>query len=375
MGADDTKKGHDRVYRLLLVDDERMALVSSLHSFPWADHGFDRPLPVSNPHEALALLRSEYFDAVFIDIRMPELSGLDILRICRAEGIDVECVVLSGYSDFAYAKAALQMEALDYCLKPVLPEDAVPVLERLSARLFAKRCAGDPARVQRLDTMDDLHRLLSSRRARVAGKAVFLAALRCADLARRLPTLRRGPDEVFLLADAGTLLLVSGDAGQTAEGLAERFCQDEACRLCYGVMDTADLRPGKQLARLIAELENTTAKAPLLAVRPREANDAFARLLDYVDLHFAENLSLQALAEQYHLNYTYCSELFREITSKTFTKYLTARRMARARELIDRPGVNLTDVADAVGYNNYHHFAATFKSYYGQTPKAYRQQT
>lgn len=363
------------MYRFLLVDDEKMALVSSLHSFPWDAHGFSPPITTNNPHEALALLRSESFDAVFVDIRMPEISGIDIIRLCRAEGIDVEFIVLSGYSDFEYARSALQLNALDYCLKPVLPEDASRVLSRLSHHLFEKRCAQDAVRAQRLSSIAPVNDLLRARRMPPAGKAILQAALRCPNLEDGLKRLPFHENELFWLVAADTLLYLSTDAIATPEQLAQRFLLDDACRLCYCITVAEDAEPGKQFSRLLAELSHTSAELPLVNIRPRESNSAFFQLLDYVDAHYTENLSLRALSEQYHLNYTYCSELFREMTHQTFTKYITGLRMSRARELIRRPEYSLTDIAAAVGYKNYHHFVTTFKNHFGQTPTAYRQNT
>lgn len=361
------------MYRLLLVDDEKMALIASLHSFPWESYGFAPPLPCGSPHEALALLRTEYFDAVFIDIRMPELSGIDIIRICRQEGIDVQFIVISGYSDFEYARAALQLFALDYCLKPVLPEDAVRVLERLSIRLFEVRLQKDKTLLESLESLDQLNRMLAERRILPVDTFVLLAALRCEDMPSYLTTLKAQPGEVYFLPRPDVLLMLSGDSTHSQADLVQRFITRKDARLCYCVSDTDHLQPSRQFASLVSELDRTTPETPVIHVRARDANSAFYQLLDYVDMHYAENLTLQQLAEKYHLNYTYLSELFKEMTGQTFTKHLTSRRMQKAEEMIQSTEVSLAGIAAMAGYRNYHHFAATFKAYFGKTPTTYRQ--
>ena len=67
------------MYRILIVDDEPMALYSTAHTFPWADWGFDPPVLMTEAPAALDNLRTERFDAAIVDIRMPQMTG--ILRL------------------------------------------------------------------------------------------------------------------------------------------------------------------------------------------------------------------------------------------------------------------------------------------------------
>lgn len=89
-------------------------------------------------------------------------------------------------------------------------------------------------------------------------------------------------------------------------------------------------------------------------------------MLNYVDEHLSDELSLQRLSAQFHLNYTYCSELFRAITGATFTKYLSSHRMERARTLIITTPMSISEIARQTGYSNYNHFSATFKHISGR---------
>ena len=117
------------IFRVLLVDDEKMALVSTRHSFDWEKYGFFDVRETENPLKALEMLETQRFDAVFVDIRMPEVSGLELME--RMQGTQSEFIVLTGYSDFEYARAAIKLRAFDYCLKPVQPEESAPLLSKL----------------------------------------------------------------------------------------------------------------------------------------------------------------------------------------------------------------------------------------------------
>ena len=131
------------MFRMLIVDDEPMALISTAHSFDWRAFGFDAPATASSGEEALQMLTRERFDAALVDIRMPGLSGLELVEACRERGLGTCFAVLSGYSDFSYVQSALRLNAVDYCLKPVEPEESQRVLANLLKCVLEKRLSED----------------------------------------------------------------------------------------------------------------------------------------------------------------------------------------------------------------------------------------
>lgn len=76
-----------------------------------------------------------HIDVVFTDIRMPEKSGIDLLREIREQKFDTQCVILSGYSDFDYAKEAMRYGAVEYLTKPVNLREVEQFLDRMRTKL------------------------------------------------------------------------------------------------------------------------------------------------------------------------------------------------------------------------------------------------
>lgn len=117
--------------RVLLVDDEPFILQGLAVIIDWERNGFEIAGKVSNALEALAILQGEKIDLVLADIRMPEMTGLELLEKVRREKIsDAYFVMLSGYNDFDYVRTALQNDCLDYMLKPVSKEELLKVLSK-----------------------------------------------------------------------------------------------------------------------------------------------------------------------------------------------------------------------------------------------------
>lgn len=123
------------MYKVILVDDEKWSLEGLMNVFPWEEMGFDVIAQLTNSQDALEIIRDQTPDVVFTDIRMPNISGLDLISFTREMGKTSEFIIISGYDDFNYAQQALQLGAFDYRLKPIDPDDARMVLKRLKDHL------------------------------------------------------------------------------------------------------------------------------------------------------------------------------------------------------------------------------------------------
>lgn len=155
------------MYRTIIVDDEQWALVG-LHKF--LERGSDQLQIIhetTNPLDALEAIRQLQPDLVFTDIRMPELNGFELLQHARQGGAKAEFVIISGFSEFAYAQQALRAGALDYLLKPLDVANAKDILGKLIAQLDARHQTDDLSLFGRLNAeQGDPHALLQSRASR-----------------------------------------------------------------------------------------------------------------------------------------------------------------------------------------------------------------
>jgi len=127
------------MYRAILVDDEYWTLLGIQHTFDWPAYNMEIAGSYMNAAEALIAIEELKPDVVFTDICMPGISGLELLQELRRLELDIEVVIISGYSEFEYTRKAIQNGAFDYCLKPIDEELAVPLLDRLQKRLDSKR--------------------------------------------------------------------------------------------------------------------------------------------------------------------------------------------------------------------------------------------
>ena len=129
----------NRKFRVIVVDDEKLIANNIARKIEQESSAFEVVAVAGTGAEAYSLAQRLLPDVVFSDIKMPEMDGLELLAKLHKYNPSVLTVIVSGYNNFEYARAAIQNAAADYLLKPVNPEELRHLLERLEAILLARK--------------------------------------------------------------------------------------------------------------------------------------------------------------------------------------------------------------------------------------------
>jgi AraC family transcriptional regulator len=97
-----------------------------------------------------------------------------------------------------------------------------------------------------------------------------------------------------------------------------------------------------------------------------------SQVKDFIEEHLAENLSLADLASVVHISPFHFARAFKTATNQPPHRYITHRRMERAKMLLSVTRLPVAEVAYRVGFSNQSHFTAQFRKATGTTPKGYR---
>lgn len=135
----DYKKEGIRMYNAIVVDDETWICKLIRKIVDWERIGFNIVANTGDGLSALKLIEEHEPELVITDIRMPGLDGLGLIKTVREKKIDVEFVIISGYSDFEYARNALIYDAFAYTLKPLDKEEFEKILYSVKDRITEKR--------------------------------------------------------------------------------------------------------------------------------------------------------------------------------------------------------------------------------------------
>src|SRR5438552_2920359 len=123
------------IARVLIVDDETsilMLLKEALTTWGY------QVATASTATDALAVVRTQVFDAAITDIRMPDMSGLELLKQLKAHDESIEVVIMTGYPTIASAVEALKEGAYDYLSKPLILDELKHLMQRLMERRFLR---------------------------------------------------------------------------------------------------------------------------------------------------------------------------------------------------------------------------------------------
>lgn len=121
--------------RVLLADDEAIVREGLKYLLDWDALGFSLCGEASNGEEALQMMTQLQPDLVLLDIRMPRLSGTELIEKARALGYTGEFIILSGYSEFKYAQTAIRHGVSFYLTKPVDEEELEKALLSIKEKI------------------------------------------------------------------------------------------------------------------------------------------------------------------------------------------------------------------------------------------------
>ncbi|MFC5652669.1 response regulator [Paenibacillus solisilvae] len=127
------------MYKVLIIDDEEPLREAIRILGDWKGLGVEEVLEATDGRIGLEMLAAHKVDLAMIDMKMPEMNGMELLQIIERDYPDLLTIVISGYNDFDYTRQAIRSKVVDYLLKPVNRTDLNSSLRKAIDVLDAKR--------------------------------------------------------------------------------------------------------------------------------------------------------------------------------------------------------------------------------------------
>ena len=138
------------MFKVIILDDEEVIIEGLKSTVPWEKFNCKVVATAADGKEGLTLIKKHKPDIVFTDIRMPYLSGLEMLKELIGDYPNMKIIVLSGYRDFTYAQTAMRLGVLRFLLKPSKMDE---IYEALNAAML--KLAGVPVENKIDDSNDE----------------------------------------------------------------------------------------------------------------------------------------------------------------------------------------------------------------------------
>lgn len=339
------------MYRMVVADDEYIvvegikAIIARLN-LQCEVVGF-----AYNGIDALEVIREKKPDIVITDIRMPGLDGLSLIELCKDFLPETYYVVISGYTEFEYARRAITLGVVDYIDKPVTMQKIAELLEAVEkkknpSQYFYRRISIET------DKLVDMV-LLGKADGLEEGMERMLQVLK-----ETVPGFEQYKQEMYKIMSILVQIFkeMNPDAScQISHHDIESWSGEEECR-----------KFSIDLVRKMSEC--------IHGRKVGSSHRIIQKLLQFIDERYADNIGLNELAMLVNMNPAYLSILFRDEVGMTYVKYLTDLRIKKAKELLDE-GLKVTEVSEKVGYYNYRYFIEIFKKHQGITPNEYKGHT
>ena len=184
------------MYTLLIVDDEEIEREGMAQFIPWDSYEIKVVSTARNGAEGLEKIAKFRPDLAIVDIKMPVMNGIEMIRQAKEQYPDMTFVVLSGYGDYEFTSQAMELGVRHYILKPCDESKMIPVLNKAFAELEEARKKN--ARSEKLETEA---RLLKPYAREQLFRDLLLGKAQASSGARQLVDELGGEQRMVLLVD------------------------------------------------------------------------------------------------------------------------------------------------------------------------------
>lgn len=123
------------LFKVFICEDESIVREGLRDMIPWEKYGFEFVGDAPDGEMALPMIRKLKPDVLITDITMPFMDGLSLSKTVTKELPDIKIIVISGYSDFEYARKAIEIGVEQYLLKPITKTDMINSLEGVRKKI------------------------------------------------------------------------------------------------------------------------------------------------------------------------------------------------------------------------------------------------
>lgn len=414
------------MYTLLIVDDEPLERQALRFFVEHSKLEIDTILEAGNGIDAVQLALTRQPDLCVLDIKMPGLSGLEVMEQIKSVNKHCRVVFSTAYSYFDYAVRALQLGALDFLVKPVKKETLIRVLNKGIDELDAEQSESEYK-----TCIKDMTYILEKRilRELVTGQVDeetlwFLehhdisSESRCASFFWRLERelneeekervsrhLRRELVHTgykyqlyvhkqsidFLLYGSATMETEKmqrvvtdifertlAEHGLTYQSAAGSWVDDVfQLEQSYAEAKMAvDGQPSVPARDTVTEAPAKTAEAGSMdhaaQASPESIPPEIQNICKYLQENYAEKITLEDVTQHVGFSKYYGGRLFKQYMGKTIIEYLIEIRLEHAKELLMQGEFSIKQISYMVGYQDPNYFTWSFKKATGVSPVKYR---
>jgi two-component system response regulator YesN len=414
------------MYSILIVDDEYLVRLGIKETINWEDYSIKVIGDADNGRDGLDMAMKLKPDIIITDVRMPVLDGLELLKAIKSANLDSIVIILSGYEEFDYVRAALHSGAFAYLLKPIDNSELINTIlngvkeiekRRSSKQHFSllkeelssvrKHFLNDflTGKINDASKIKEKLQLYNINISKEKNYILYLTINSYKELleASNVDKFNTAKDTLnSLLSDLLNTEHFQGIYTNLSEGewiiIISTGKADNSLKLIKSsirkTMDdfkqSTDLTCSaaissvcnelSEISRSYAEVRRTVSLNMFTNINrilssegidgtlnSRKINEA----IKYITSNYNKDISVESAANALYISSSYLMHLFKDNLGKTFNECLTEIRINAAKELLSDVKYKVYEVCTMVGYNDIKYFSQIFKRVTGMTPSHY----
>ena len=423
------------MYKVLLVDDEYMITEGLKRLIPFDKWDMEVVATANHADDALDYVREHPVDIVISDVNMPDKTGLEMIGEMKDLLPDAYYILLSGYQEFDYVKKAMNLNVVDYLVKPVDKVELGHLLEKIVTQLREK--------VQEPETLSQQldEEAFNAHLTQKENWWIGLSKEKQGNFV--IPYYVLGQDWQIVLADQEFEGLLAMPFEAPYQANFEKWKRDVEKTLFYGsvnldqseslfsyyepiyrviiqgnlqqiideltlleqivlentprvsitkqlftqfVMDVFHLfehLKADDMTDIVKNIHAITTFEDLVAYTKETLTSFFGQyrmnenvvsVLEVIGRDYKKELSLKDISKDLFINPVYLGQLIKKETNSTFAELLNKQRIKAAQQLLLSTNDSIEDICYTVGYSNVGYFYKVFRKLCGKSPKAYRKQ-
>lgn len=392
------------MWNLFIADDESIIRRGLKGAVDWGKFSIQVVGEAEDGELALEMAKELKPHILFLDINMPFLNGLDLIKQLEVDLPDSIFILITGHDEFSYAQQAVRLKVFDYLLKPVNVSELEDVIEKAIDKLQCKNESQNRDRqfegnkgLLKIDFLqkwmegvipseeyrDEFH-LFSINLAGPVGVSVIrmlnidlqtseqfwsgdLLAFSLGNIVKDF--LSEHPFAEFFEDLRGNVVVIlpierAEDLTRFNERLKEKAEGLFRKALIYTEKITENIGEIPLIYKgFMNELDSLKNVSPIVVLAK-----------NYIDQHYFDSyISLNEVADNVQVSPSYLSKQFKHELGSSFIQYLTKVRIEKALLLMNDPHLKVYEISDMVGYSTQHYFCNAFKKVVGFSPSSYRR--
>ncbi|WP_223593670.1 response regulator [Neobacillus bataviensis] len=390
--------------KLLIADDEPKIVRGLKKSLNWDEWNIQIAGEAQDGETAFELALEVKPDILFLDINMPFLNGLQLIRKLKEELPSSIIIIISGHDEFSYAQEALRLNVFEYLLKPVNPDDLKRTVTKAVNHLNESRRSNQFVQWMNDQLEENVDLVRNS----------FLCKwlngqLDEEEIHKQLHYFRLDWEEVGIFVIKPMRIAVEGNIGETWEmdlllfsmqNIIDEVLDTYDPRVVFrdernhivAIVPTNELESMYPLCEQFEEvIEKLTGKKIMIAKKVVEKPSTEIPVVYSISIqelseqslimpvvmlakryieryYYKQDLTLQEVAQEVNVSPSYLSRLLKEELGSSFIDYLTQVRIQYAIKFMENPSYKIYEVAEKVGYSTQHYFSTAFKKVVGMSP-------